>query len=565
MGGVDDRVAGLEAGGDDYLTKPFAFAELRARIGALARRPPIVAATSLGAGDLEMDLLARTVTRAGKRIELLAQEFKILEYLLRHAGEVVTRTMLLEKVWDFHFDPKTNIVETHISRLRSKIDKGFDKPLLHTIRGLAMSSGRLIRILRSASFRLPLLYAVLFILSAGALFVTVYWTATAAMQSDMSAVLRLEAYQLAEVHRRSGLSGLADQITRRINFRTRGPIFYLLQAPNRRVVVGNLPGMPPVEGSIDFIPQREAPEADVDHSKLMGFGLTLPDGSFLLVAQDSTRLTDMQHAIVRAFFWSSGLALLLAIAGGAVLGTNFLRRIDTITRTSRAIMEGDLSARIPVRGTQDEIDQLVSSLNAMLARIQQLMDGLRQVSSDIAHDLRTPLGRLRQQLEDARERATSTADYEAATDAAIEEADLTPGDLLRPAAHRPGRGWCAEERLRRVRSVGPADQPRRNLCPRGRGRRASAGSPDRQRRDADRRPPAHRPARLEPSGERAAPHAGRHETLAPLAQASGRVRAGNRRQRPRHPRHRTRQGVRPLLSPSTAAARHPAAASASPW
>ena len=130
-----DVIAGLDAGGDDYLVKPFAFAELLARVGALARRPPIVAATSLSVGDLEMDLLARTVTRAGKRIELLAQEFKILEYLLRHAGEVVTRTMLLEKVWDFHFDPKTNIVETHISRLRSKIDKGFDKPLLHTVRG----------------------------------------------------------------------------------------------------------------------------------------------------------------------------------------------------------------------------------------------------------------------------------------------------------------------------------------------------------------------------------------------------------------------------------------------
>ena len=136
MGGVDDRVAGLEAGGDDYLVKPFAFAELLARVGALARRPPIVATTSAcSVGDLEIDLLARTVTRGGKRIELLAQEFKILEYLMRHAGEVVTRTMLLEKVWDFHFDPKTNIVETHISRLRSKIDKGFDKPLLHTVRG----------------------------------------------------------------------------------------------------------------------------------------------------------------------------------------------------------------------------------------------------------------------------------------------------------------------------------------------------------------------------------------------------------------------------------------------
>lgn len=135
MGGVDDRVEGLEAGGDDYLVKPFAFAELLARVSALARRPPIVAQTKLMAGDLEIDLLTRSVTRAGKRIDLLAQEFKILEYLLRHTGEVVTRTMLLEKVWDFHFDPKTNIVETHISRLRAKIDKGFDRPLLHTVRG----------------------------------------------------------------------------------------------------------------------------------------------------------------------------------------------------------------------------------------------------------------------------------------------------------------------------------------------------------------------------------------------------------------------------------------------
>ena len=135
MGGVEDRVAGFEAGGDDYLVKPFAFAELLARVGALARRPPMVATTSLQVGDLGVDLLTRTVTRAGQRVDLHAQEFKILEYLMRHAGQIVTRTMLLEKVWDFHFDPKTNIVETHISRLRSKIDKGFDKPLLHTVRG----------------------------------------------------------------------------------------------------------------------------------------------------------------------------------------------------------------------------------------------------------------------------------------------------------------------------------------------------------------------------------------------------------------------------------------------
>ena len=134
--GEESKIQGFEAGADDYLVKPFAFAELLARVSALARRPPIAAATSLKVADLEFDLLSRAVTRAGKRIDLLAQELKILEYLMRHAGEVVTRTMLLEKVWDFHFDPKTNIVETHISRLRAKIDKGFDKPLLHTVRGV---------------------------------------------------------------------------------------------------------------------------------------------------------------------------------------------------------------------------------------------------------------------------------------------------------------------------------------------------------------------------------------------------------------------------------------------
>ncbi len=134
--GVGDRIEGLEAGGDDYLVKPFAFGELLARLHALARRPPLrQAPTTLRVGDLEMDLLKRTVTRAGKRIELQPREFRLLEYLMRRTGEVVTRTMLLEGVWDFHFDPKTSVVETHISRLRAKIDKAFDPPLIHTVRG----------------------------------------------------------------------------------------------------------------------------------------------------------------------------------------------------------------------------------------------------------------------------------------------------------------------------------------------------------------------------------------------------------------------------------------------
>jgi two-component system OmpR family response regulator len=133
---IEDRVQGLEAGGDDYLVKPFAFAELVARVNALGRRPRKAATeTTLRVDDLEIDLTGRAVRRAGRRIELQPREYRLLEYLMRHAGQVVTRTMLLEHVWDFHFDPQTSVVEVHISRLRSKVDRGFGNDLIHTVRG----------------------------------------------------------------------------------------------------------------------------------------------------------------------------------------------------------------------------------------------------------------------------------------------------------------------------------------------------------------------------------------------------------------------------------------------
>ena len=136
LGTVDDRVHGLKAGGDDYLTKPFAFAELLARIEALNRRGAAASETTrLKIADLELDLLARRVTRSGRNIELTTKEFQLLEYLVRHAGQTVTRTMLLEGVWNLHFDPQTNITDVHMSRLRNAIDRGFPKPLIHTVRG----------------------------------------------------------------------------------------------------------------------------------------------------------------------------------------------------------------------------------------------------------------------------------------------------------------------------------------------------------------------------------------------------------------------------------------------
>jgi two-component system, OmpR family, response regulator len=140
LGSIDDRVDGLNAGADDYLVKPFAFSELLARVAALGRRPRQTApVTSLRVEDLEMDLLARVVRRGGQLIELQPREFRLLEYLMQHVDQVVTRAMLLEKVWDLNFDPHTNVVETHVSRLRAKVDKGHATPLIHTIRGSGYS------------------------------------------------------------------------------------------------------------------------------------------------------------------------------------------------------------------------------------------------------------------------------------------------------------------------------------------------------------------------------------------------------------------------------------------
>ncbi|MGU3541076.1 winged helix-turn-helix domain-containing protein [Methylobacterium sp. A54F] len=153
LGQVDDRVKGLRAGGDDYLPKPYAFSELLARAEVLARRraaPGAAEATTYRVGALELDRLSHRVTREGREIVLQPREFRLLEYLMRHAGQVVTRTMLLEHVWDYHFDPQTNVIDVHVSRLRSKVDRGFEHPIIHTIRG----AGYMVRVedARGAAF-----------------------------------------------------------------------------------------------------------------------------------------------------------------------------------------------------------------------------------------------------------------------------------------------------------------------------------------------------------------------------------------------------------------------------
>ena len=299
MAEVDDRVKGLKAGSDDYLTKPFAFAELLARVEALNRRGkgegPV---TKLVVEDLELDLLSRQVKRAGQKIDLQPREFRLLEYLMRHAGQVVTRTMLLEGVWDYHFDPQTNVIDVHVSRLRQKVDKPFPtgadphraqrrlhvaggtavvcgagapssyvrrRPTIAStiaerpwICGLLTALGRLRHspapslamidrgLFRSAGFRFGAIYALLLAVSATALALFLWWATAGLLDRQTEAAINADAQGLAERWADGGLPALVVTIEDRLAQNIDDDAIYLLTDPNMNRIAGNLASWPPV-------------------------------------------------------------------------------------------------------------------------------------------------------------------------------------------------------------------------------------------------------------------------------------------------------------------------------
>ena len=304
------------------------------------------------------------------------------------------------------------------------------------------------RFFRTISFRLTALYSGLFAASAALLFGIVYWVTGDALYQQVRLSLQSEMASLESRAAAVGPGDLASAIREKIA--APGPLtfYYSLEDPSGHRIAGNLAEIDTAEG------WRERPfsdrrgetgdgsenDGDSDHD-LLALGRRLPNGSLLTVATDTYRVTEAREAIARSFAWAAGAALLLALAGGVILSQGFLRRVDEINRTTRAIMRGDLTDRIRTGGTGDELDQLGRNLNEMLDRLHYLMDGLRQVSNDIAHDLRTPLSRLRQGLESARLEATSVSDYERAVDEALQEADLalsTFSALLRIAQIESG-------------------------------------------------------------------------------------------------------------------------------
>ena len=276
------------------------------------------------------------------------------------------------------------------------------------------------KLLRSSAVRLTLLYAAVFAVSVVGLMGFVTWSATGFMARQIDSTVSNE---LAEVQADAGSGG--DEAVRHVveALVVRSPgLFYLLQSPQGALVAGNMQPMQPYTG-VRVLSSSHQPGSGRGRGGIRGRGVVLPSGSYLFVGLSAYELNEMQEVLVRAAAWGLAATALIALAGGLATSLWLLRRIDAIALASRQIMSGDLGRRIAISGSGDEFDRLAAGLNEMLDRIQHLMRGLQQVSSDIAHDLRTPLTRLRQRLELARRRSKTTADFEQSIDGAIEDSE----------------------------------------------------------------------------------------------------------------------------------------------
>jgi signal transduction histidine kinase len=270
--------------------------------------------------------------------------------------------------------------------------------------------------LRSTSFRLLAWYAAVFATSVAILFLIVYWITITALDEHLSDSVEHETDVLVELYRSRGFKSLVRAIELRVVELRPPRRYYLLQDAAGKRIAGNLPPMNPVEGerilpvSLLLADRSAIPDDPEDAYPIVAHGRQLENGGFLLVGESRYRAATAREAIFKALAWGIVITVLLAAAGGAALGVGFLRRIEEINRTTRSIMDGDFGERVPASGVGDEMDQLATNLNAMLDRIQVLMESLKRVSDDIAHDLRTPLSRLRHHLEAARGRTPAGGD-----------------------------------------------------------------------------------------------------------------------------------------------------------
>ncbi len=402
------------------------------------------------------------------------------------------------------------------------------------------------RILRTTSFRLTALYTVVFGASVAVILGILYWATEGYTERQFDATLTTVATELTEDYPNDPPEEIASDIEQSRAQDPLGPGFYLFQDRDGRRLAGNLPAMAPAPGPVDLtLPGGGKDGGEV---RLRGMGRVLVDGAFVLVAADRAPIDDLQELWLRGLGWGLLATAVLGVGGGLVVSAGVLRRVDAINRICLKIMEGDLSQRLPGRGTDDEFDRLTGVVNAMLDRIEALLEGLRQVSTDIAHDLRTPLGRLRQQLEGALLRSGTAAEYERSVERAMAEADRLLGifnALLRIAQVEAGSRRRGFARVDLSALVGTC---RRRLPGLGRGAGPGRPLPDRTRDGGDRRRGPAVPGGREPDRECLAPHPGRHRHRhRPVAPAGRACRAGGRRPGTGHSGGGARAGVSALL------------------
>jgi signal transduction histidine kinase len=304
------------------------------------------------------------------------------------------------------------------------------------------------RIVRTTSFRLTLLYAGLFFASVMLLFAAMYWYGTGYVAGQIDRTVANEIAELETNAKGRGLTGLRDTVAA---YARQAPpdVYYYLSDVHGHRLAGNVPALPRAVGIQSWASRRNGGQFPVGRHSVRGLGVVGVDGSYLFVGLDSFELHEMREMITRAFVWGSLATILLALVGGTIMSLGLLRRVEAISQASREIMAGDLSRRIPVRSSHDEFDHLAESLNAMLERIEGLMEELKQVTNDIAHDLRTPLTRLRQRLELAHRRPSSPEELRGALETSADDVDAildTFAALLRIAqieAHSAAAGFQA--------------------------------------------------------------------------------------------------------------------------
>jgi len=283
------------------------------------------------------------------------------------------------------------------------------------------------RLFKTASFQLTVFFSLIFAFCFMSLLVVTYLTTTTALRGQMQSEIRAQLAVMAHEAQSDGIATIIQDIQERTTPSDRQAEYYYLSDNKGKKLAGNLDGITMQEGwqesgLSDSVIAKPDGDADDDH-QIWGQGVYLSDGSFLLVGQDAFRVLSAQESIINSFAWSSGIALMLAVLAGLAVSRGFLHRIDDINNTSLAIIDGRLKERIPVRGTSDEIDRLSANLNRLFDSNQSLLESLKQVSANIAHDLRTPLSRLRQGLEEARSKTGDSKAYAAAIDAAVIESD----------------------------------------------------------------------------------------------------------------------------------------------